>query len=232
MPIRNIKVIPNLPFDVLPIQDITDTLPSRLPDPETPRTPEQITHIAVHHSAVEGGTIQGYADYHVNSLKWAHIGYHCVVKGNQIYQTNDLLTFSYHTSSNNAYTVSVSVSGDLSKRSLTDDERNCLYATILTYMDLFKIPVENVWGHNEYPQNNTACPCIDMNQLRQEIKTIQMKMQQQVTWAAKMKNVSDIVNQINYLTGLMKAGEKDGNAVWAANAFSDVADMMRSKHLL
>jgi len=232
MPIRNIKVLPTLPFSVLSIQDITDTLTSRSPDPETPRTPEQITHIAVHHSAVEGGTIKGYADYHVNTLKWAHIGYHAVIKGNQIYQTNDLLTFSYHTSSNNHYTVSVSVSGDLSKRPLTDDERNCLYATILTYMDIFNIPVENVLGHNEYPSNNTACPCISMDQVRKDIKTIQMKMLQQNTWSAKMKNVADIVNQINYLTDLMKKGENDGNAVWAANAFGDVADIMRSKHLL
>lgn len=229
---RNVKVIQGLPFNVKDIIDITDTLPNRTPDPETPRTPDQITHIAVHHSAVEGGTIQGYADYHVNVQKWAHIGYHCVVKGDQIYQTNDLLTFSYHTSSNNHYTVSVSVSGDLSKRSLTDDERNCLYATILTYMGIFNIPIENVLGHNEYPSNNTSCPCIDMNQLRQDIKTIQHKMQQSNTWEAKMKNVADIINQINYLTNLMKLGEQDGNAVWALNSFQDVAQMMKEKHLL
>lgn len=229
---RNIALLPTLPFSVLPIQDITDTLASRSPDPETPRTPEQITHIAIHHSGVEGGTITGYANYHVNTLKWAHIGYHTVIKGNQIYQTNDLLTFSYHTSSNNHYTVSISVSGDLSKRPITEDERNCLYATVLTYMDLFNIPVENVLGHNEYPGNRTACPCIDMALVRQDIKTIQMKMKQQESWTTKMKTVEGIINQINYLTGLMKLGENDGDAKWALNAFNDVADMMRSKHLL
>lgn len=232
MSLRNIQLITGLPFEVNPIQDITDTLPNRSPDQEPYRTKEQITHISIHHSAVEGGTIQGYANYHVNTLKWSHIGYHTVIKGNQIFQTNDLLTFSYHTSSNNHYTVSVSVSGDLSKRRLTNDERDCLYATVLTYMDVFNIPVENVLGHNEYPGNNTACPCIDMNQLRQDVKTIQMKMQQINTWESKMKNVDAILNQISYLTDLMKAGEKDGNAVWAVNAFMDVADMMRSKHLL
>lgn len=232
MSLRNISAITALPFEVKPILDITDTLPSKLPDPEPYRTKEQITHIAVHHSAVEGGAIQGYADYHVNTLKWAHIGYHTVIKGDQIYQTNDLLTFSYHTSSNNAYTVSVSVSGDLSKRPLTDAERNCLYATILTLMDIFNIPAANVWGHNEYPGNNTACPCIDMNQLRSDIKNIQMKMQQQDTWEEKMKNVAAIINQINYLTNLIKQGEQNGNAVWALNSFQDVARMMKDKHLL
>jgi hypothetical protein len=176
MSLRNIQVIPELPYNVKPIIDITDTLPSRTPDTEPYRSPEQITHISVHHSAVEGATIQSYANYHVNTLGWNHIGYHTVVKGDQIYQTNDLLTFSYHTSSNNAYTVAVSVSGDLSKRGLTDDERNCLYATILTYMGIFNIPVQNVLGHREYPANNTSCPCLDMNKLRSDIAQLQLQM--------------------------------------------------------
>ena len=176
MTMRNIAAIPDLPFNVKPFIDITDTLPSRTPDPEPYRSPDQITHISVHHSAVEGGTIQGYANFHVNTLKWSHIGYHMVVKGDQIYQTNDLLTFSYHTSNNNDYTVSVSVSGDLSKRSISDDERKCLYAVILTYMSLFNIPVQNVWGHNQFPDNNTSCPCIDMDKVRDDIAKLHLQM--------------------------------------------------------
>lgn len=183
---RNIQAIQGLPFNVKPFIDITDTLPSRTPDPEQPRTPEQITHISVHHSAVEGGTIEGYANYHVNTLKWAHIGYHMVVKGDQVYQTNDLLTFSYHTSGNNGYTLSVSVSGDLSKRPLTDDERKCLYAVILTYMSLFNIPAQNVWGHNQFPDNKTSCPCIDMDKVREDIAKLQFQMKAAVD-PAKVK---------------------------------------------
>jgi hypothetical protein len=176
MSLRNVQAIPELPYKVKPIIDITDTLPSRKNDPEPYRTPQQITHISVHHSAVERGTIQGYADYHVNELKWYHVGYHMVIKGDQIYQTNDLLTFSYHTSSNNDYTVGVSVSGDLSKRGLTDDERNCLYAAIVTLMKQFNIPVQNVLGHREFPANNTSCPCLDMNRLRADIAQLQLQM--------------------------------------------------------
>jgi hypothetical protein len=176
MSIRNLQVIQDLPFNIKPYQDITDTLPTRLPDTEPVRTPEQITHISVHHSAVEGGTIQGYADYHVNTLKWHHIGYHLVIKGDQTFQVNDLMTFSYHTSSNNSYTIGISVSGDLSKRPLSEVERNNLYGAILTIMDLFKIPVANVMGHNEYPENNTSCPCIDMNNLRSDIAKLQTQM--------------------------------------------------------
>jgi hypothetical protein len=229
---RNVSLVTGLPFNVKPIIDITDTLPSRTPDPEPRRTPDQITHISVHHSAVEGATIQSYADYHVNTLGWAHIGYHMVIKGDQIYQTNDLLTKSYHTSGNNGYTVSVSVSGDLSKRPLSDMERNCLYSVILTYMDLFNIPVENVLGHREYPDNNTSCPCIDMNQVRSDIRTLQMRMQRDDSWAKKNDRLAEMGKEFTYLNGLLKAGEQDGNAQWAMSVYMDVYDFMKSKNYL
>lgn len=233
MTLRNIKGIPGLPFSVNEYQDITDTLPRKTTgDWEPDRKPEDIQFISVHHSAVENGTIQGYADYHVNKLGWRYIGYHICIKGNQTYQVNDLLSFTYHTSSHNHNTIGISVSADFSKRDITDDERNNLYAAILTCMSLFNIPVENVWGHREFADNNTMCPVISMDQVRSDIKTIQMKMTQQDTWDVKMKNVSAIVNQINYLTGLMKLGEKDGDAIWAVNSFNKVADMMRAEHLL
>jgi hypothetical protein len=229
---RNVMAITGLPFEVKPFIDITDTLPSRKPDPEAPRTPDQITHISVHHSAVEGGTIQGYADYHVNTLKWAHIGYHMVIKGDQVYQTNDLLTFSYHTSSNNHYTVSVSVSGDLSKRALTDAERNNLYAVILTYMDLFNIPVDHVLGHNEYPGQNTACPCISMERVRDDLRFIQAKMKRPDPWQEKVDKATAVVKEINYLSELSKKGKEDGDAIWAINHYVDLYDFMKGKGLL
>lgn len=232
MSLRNIPVITGLPFDVKPFIDITDQLPSRTPDPEPYREKDAITHISVHHSAVEGATIQSYANYHVNTLGWAHIGYHMVVKGDQVFQTNDLLTFSYHTSSNNHYTVSVSVSGDLSKRDLSDAERNNLYAVILTYMDIFNIPVEHVLGHKEYPDNNTSCPCIDMNQVRDDIRTLQMKLKQADSWEAKLQKVSAIVSEINYLNSLIKAGPNDGNAQWAVNKQLELHDLMKQTGLL
>ncbi len=226
---RNVQAITGLPFEVKPFIDITDQLPSR-PDPETPRLPEQITHIAVHHSAVEGATIESYANYHVKQLGWAHIGYHFVIKGDQAYQTNDLLTFSYHTASNNDYTVSVSISGDLSKRPMSEVERNALYAVILTYMDLFQIPAENVWGHNEYPKNATSCPCIDMNKVRDDIRTIQMRLQRAQTKQARLERAFAVANQSAYMYSLAQNDNGDGE--WARNWLDEVYSVMKSKNLL
>lgn len=192
---RNTNFIDALPFSLKPIIDITDTLPQK-PNPNPMRTPDQFKYIAVHHSAVEGGTIQGYANYHVNTKGWPCIGYHMVIKGDQTFQTNDLLTFSYHVASNNAHTVSVSVSGDLSKRPLSELERNNLYGVILTYMSLFNIPVEKVLGHDEFPGQNTACPCIDMNKVRSDIHSLQLMMELIASRPDRVKRAMDATNRI------------------------------------
>lgn len=235
---RNIQLIQGLPFKVNPIQDITDTLPARFPDPEKMRSSEQITHISVHHSGVEGGTIQGYAKYHVNDLKWAHIGYHIVIKGDQLYQTNDLLTFSYHTSSNNHYTIGISVSADLTQRGMSDVERNNLYAAILTVMDIFKIPVEHILGHNEYPDNNTTCPATDMERIRNDIRTIQNQMEYAKSDENGKAVAFQIANQILYLANMVNGkmsdgvGASDGQKKWAQQMLLELSPFMKDKGLL
>jgi hypothetical protein len=211
---RNYQWIPNLPFNLKPIIDITDTLISKPNDPNPMRVPSDIKYISIHHSAVEGATIESYAKYHVLTQGWFHIGYHTVIKGDQTYQTNDLLTFSYHTASNNAHTVSVSISGDLSKRPLSEVERNNLYGVILTYMELFGIPVENVKGHNEFPDQKTSCPCIDMNKVRSDIHSLQLMMELQASRPERVKRAMDATNRIISLYNKTKD---------PADKFTDVA---------
>lgn len=235
---RNVQLIQGLPFNLQPIQDITDTLPTRKNDPEPYRNTCDITHIAVHHSGVEGGTIKGYADYHVNTLKWYHIGYHMVIVGNQISQTNDLQTFSYHTSSNNNYTIGISVSGDFTKRALSDGERYALYGAILTVMDIFKIPVENVLGHDEYPNQNTLCPAFDMKRVRSDIRTIQNQMLYAKTPQHAQERAFKIANQILYFYNLAQGKNPDGSAAtpgnveWGKNVLLDLDPFMTERGLL
>jgi hypothetical protein len=233
---RNMELIAGLPFNVKPLIDITDSLPSRPNDPNPMRSIEDITHISVHHSAVEGQGPQQYADYHVNKLKWYHIGYHTVIKVDQPYQVNDWLTFSYHTSSNNSYTVSVSISGDLSKRPLSEVERTTLYAVLMTYLSVFpNTAVERIWGHNEFPDNSTSCPCIDMNKVRDDMRTLQNKMKYQQTDGNKKATAFRIANQILYLYNLAQGKNSDGSAAgpgdveWGINSIMDLKEFMDSK---
>jgi hypothetical protein len=234
---NNVKCITGLPFTVKEFIDITTTLPSK-PNPETPRTKEQIKRIAVHHSAVEGATIESYARYHVYTNGWPCIGYHMVIKGDQVYQTNDLATFSYHVSGQNFDSVSVSISGDLSKRSLSEAERNNLYAVILTYMDMFNIPVEAVLGHNEFQGQNTTCPAIDMNKVRSDITAIKEKLAYTKSEEYAKATAYNIGNQIlylvNMLNGKMSDGTEssDGQKAWSKAMLLELAPFMKERGLL
>lgn len=235
---RNVQLIQGLPFNLPPILDITETLPTRKNDPEPYRNTSDITHIAVHHSGVEGGTIQGYADYHVNKQKWYHIGYHMVIGGNQIHQTNDLQTFSYHTSGNNHYTVGISVSGDFTKRQMSDGERQALYGAILTVMSLFNIPIEHVLGHDEYPHQKTSCPAFDMKRVRQDLRTIVNKMMYATTPNHAQERAFKIANQILFFYNLAQGKNPDGTAAepgnieWGKNVLLELDPFMTERGLL
>lgn len=236
---RNIKAIAALPFKVNEWQDITDTLPRKTTgDWEPDRKPEEIKYISVHHSAVENGTIQGYANNHVNTQGWRSIGYHIVIKGNQTYQVNDLLSFTYHTSGHNNNTIGISVSADFSKRDITEDEKNNLYAAILTCMALFNIPVENVLGHKEFSFNATLCPVISMDKVRNDIRTIQNQMEYAKTDVYAKVAAQTIGNQIIYLCNMLNGRMPDGteatpgNIAWAKSVLLDLAPFMKERGLL
>lgn len=230
MSLRNIQGIQVPQCKVNAWQDITDTLPRKTTgDWEPDRKVEDVKFLSIHHSAVENGSITGYANTHVNKNGWRSIGYHIVIKGNQTYQVNDLLSFTYHTSGHNDTTIGISISADLSKRDITEDERNNLYVAILTCMELFNIPVENVLGHREYTYNKTECPVISMSKVRDDIRTIKHQMDMQNSWEAKMTKISAMINQFNYFNSLLKAGKEDGNAQWSANQQMLLYDAMKAR---
>lgn len=107
------------------IVDLTDSLPrhesrtyaerSRLP-----------TQIIVHHSATSTAvTPTAIALYHVQERDWPGIGYHfCIDAAGTIYQTNDLMTMSWHAGDGsndprnaNTYSIGVCLIGDFSEQS-------------------------------------------------------------------------------------------------------------------
>lgn len=175
----------SLANNVKPIIDITERLPKHynggwaiMPlkryDGSTQsglRLFEEVTHISVHHTATEGGTPEGHARFHVRK-GYGGVAYHIYIKGDQSYQVNDLLALTWHTKSQNYHTVGISVEGDFSKRSMTDDERNNLYACIVAVMKIFDIPINNVLGHKEFAKQATRCPGFDMNRVRSDLSAI------------------------------------------------------------
>lgn len=244
MSLRQIKLAGGLPYKLPEIEDITDELPKKQPwetlqgkkyivkgewDGKTYHTglrnPEDINTIVVHHSGSPEGTLQAHAGSH--SRNWgAGIGYHIAIDNGRIFQVNDLLTFSFHVGGNNTYTVGIEVNRDLSKGELTSQERELLYAAILTVKSL--LPIEHIVGHNEL--NATACPCTSMNQIRDDIKTLEMRMERSKSKAARKERAYAVVNQATYMYSLI--GKNDGNEEWSLNWFEDFHQYLKSKDML
>lgn len=209
---RNLMVIPNNPFEVPPIIDITESLPKRGPwesikkkytvkghwDGVTWHTgfrkPEDIDTIVIHHSGSPEGTLENHANYHAK--KWgAGLSYHVAIDGGLIKQTNNLLSFTYHAANHNTYTVAIMVNRDLSKKDLTDRERELLYAAILSVKAV--LPIKYIKGHNELCP--TACPCTSMNRIRNDIAALEAEMEY-VQSPQKQKEIAfRMANHILYL---------------------------------
>lgn len=213
MSLRNIKIpseIMALWSNIPQIEDVTDQLP-KVPNMTWdtykkkkvvkgvdtgewvtgPRKPEEIDTIVIHHTASDA-PLKNQAKYHVDHQKWPGIGYHLAIDEGRIKQCNDLLSMTFHASGNNTYTVSIVVNADLSKREMTSQERELLYAAILTVKRL--LPIKHIVGHNELCP--TACPCTSMNQIRKDIEYLEMRLVEMQSREYRLQKVNAIARRI------------------------------------
>lgn len=233
MSLRNITTVEGLPYSVI-IKDITDELPKKqswetLPNKQNIvrgvwdgtyhkglRNPEDVDTIVVHHSGPPEGTLVSHANYHAK--QWgAGISYHIAIDEGMIKQLNDLLSFTFHVSGNNTYTVGIMVNADLSQRELTSRERELLYAAILSVKAVLQI--KHILGHNEL--NPTACPCTSMNQIRADIESLEQQMARMKSPEKQREIAFRMANHCLYLynlgNGKGPTGEPvpDGTKYWA-----------------
>ncbi len=141
------------------ITDIVDKLPVHATLKYDRRTLDKITHIALHHSAAPANvTPERVAAYHV-SKDWPGIGYHFYVEPDgTIYQTNRLETVSYQVYQQNHYSIGICVSGDFTGVTPTPLQIERTGHLVAWLMQKLNIPIANVCGHKEFPQNATTCP--------------------------------------------------------------------------
>ena len=144
------------------IIDLTAALPHHPTDVYKSRTLAQITHIAVHHSAAPAHIpAERIAAYHVQSEShlWPGIGYHYYIgPDGDIYQTQDLKLIVYHVHKHNDYTIGVCVAGNFADVIPTPAQINAAARLIIWLMQELHIPLANVKGHQEFPDNSTPCP--------------------------------------------------------------------------
>lgn len=214
---RNIQLTTAITFNLPQIEDITDSLPKKqtwetLPNKKNIvrnkwdgtfhtgfRKPEDIDTIAIHHSGPPDGTLESHAGHH--SRKWgAGIAYHIAIDQGRIFQTNDLLSFTFHVGGHNTYTVAIMINADLSQREMTSQERELLYGAILTVKSL--LPIKHILGHNEFPEAKTSCPCTSMNQIRNDIASLELNMALKAAQPSREKRVKKFVDATNRIVDL------------------------------
>ena len=247
---RGLQLCANLPYSVQPIEDIVDKLPKKAAwetlkrkwtvkgvwDGKTYlegfRNPEDITTIVIHHSGSPEGTLTSHANAHAR--RWgAGIAYHVAVDKGRIYQTNDLLTMSYHTGNNNTYTVGIVCNRDLTKADLTDEERKLLYAAILSVKSAIPT-ITDIIGHNEAPTCHTACPATDMNRIREDIATLEHDIARSQSPQKREEIAYRIANETLFLYNMAKYGKDafgkevtEQQKTWAQNRLLQLEPEMR-----
>lgn len=209
----------------------------RVPAGLRPFAFDEIDTIVIHHTASDA-PLANQASYHVNSHKWPGIAYHLVIDQNRLKQCNDLFSMTFHASSWNTNTVAVCINANLSKRSLTEQERKLLYAAILTVKALIPT-IKYIKGHNEVPNNATACPCISMELVRSDIEKIEAQMQsKQIVKESDTAAIAyRCANQTMYLYNMVQGKLPDGKLAtpgqieWAKGMLLKLEPFMRENGL-
>ncbi|MEZ4674624.1 MAG: peptidoglycan recognition family protein [Caldilineaceae bacterium] len=88
------------------------------------------------------------------------MGYHYFVHADgAIEQTNQLETASYHVYRHNLYTVGIAFAGSFMNGRIPTSAQLRTGAHLIAWlMQELHIPMARIWGHREFPENETVCP--------------------------------------------------------------------------
>jgi N-acetyl-anhydromuramyl-L-alanine amidase AmpD len=149
------------------VQEIVDLLPRHTRLRYDRRPLQQITHIAIHHTAAPPrvgpariAEVHVAADPSRGKEAWPGIGYHYFVhEDGRIEQTNHLETASYHLVRHYGYSAGVVFAGSFMNGKIPTSAQLRAGAHLVAWlMQELKIPLARVWGHREFPDNMTVCP--------------------------------------------------------------------------
>lgn len=150
-----------------PLRIIVEQLPKHPTLRYERRSLSQITHIAVHHTAAPPrmgpsriAELHVAADLSRGKEAWPGIGYHFFVhEDGTIDQTNYLETASYHVFRHYGYTAGVVFAGSFMNGKIPSSAQMRAGAHLIAWlMQELRVPLARVWGHREFPDNQTVCP--------------------------------------------------------------------------
>lgn len=229
MSIRNLQIPSNLisELNIPQIIDITDELPKRGKkgwDALTaPRDINALTDIVWHHTACFL-KINASAETHANNHIRAGEGgmpYHFYIKDGQIYQCNDVITFTYGVKANNDFTVHCSVEGCYSPIHNQDgsitpaDELSDANLRAMIGLELTLRPAlpsyKQTNGHNYYKPN--LCPGYSMTKFRESINEVKNQLAYKDSDSGRSERAYSIATYMLWLYNLAQGKDQFGNPV-------------------
>lgn len=94
-----------------------------------------------------------------------------IEKNGQIKWCHDVTVRSYHVGNSNSKSVGICMVGDFRNSDPTPEQQSSLHRLIKWLQQELSISVSNVQGHSEFPDYEwKACPCIDMDALRESLQ--------------------------------------------------------------
>ena len=145
------------------VRDVVSTLPVHATNRYDSRAMSAINTLVIHHSAAAGDIPpQNVAAYHVRK-DWPGMGYHYyIMDDGTIYQCNKLEAVSYHVGYGNPYSVGICLAGRFMDGTIPPDKQLAAAVQLVAYLSQsLKVPVQNIKGHKEMPETQTACPGSD-----------------------------------------------------------------------
>lgn len=130
------------------------------------RNVSAVNRIARHHSATAGGDVFAFQN-HWRSLGWNTGGYHEIILRDGTVQhvyNDNVVTNGVAGHNGNTYHICLVGSSNFTAEQERAFDERCRLA-----MQRLNIPVKHVLGHNEFPNNPTICPGIDMNMVRNRL---------------------------------------------------------------
>ncbi|MBC7835332.1 MAG: N-acetylmuramoyl-L-alanine amidase [Phycisphaerales bacterium] len=126
-----------------------------------------VSRITIHHDAVHSGDIRSSADAarrlesfrrdHVNSRRWADIGYHYIIDpSGRIWEGRNVRFQGAHVKDNNENNVGVMLMGNFNQQSPSPQQIASLDRFVGQQMTRYRVPMSRVYTHQELGQS--ACP--------------------------------------------------------------------------
>lgn len=130
----------------------------------------QIKYIARHHSASTDGDFFTFWKYWNGSKGWGTGGYHeIILRDGSVQLCYDPQEITNGVGGHNSYTYHICVVGN---GSFTAAQEKAFKERCLYNMDRLNVPVSHVLGHREFSGASTACPGINMNTVRKNLRFV------------------------------------------------------------